>query len=193
LTQASLTLRGDLHAHEAAVVEANNRLQLTVANRFGNPTIGPAYVYDPTRVNEIGAQLNLPLPVFNSHRGEILQSQAGLARANLELRQTEVAIRQDVQAALARLEAVRSRVETYRTRLLPTLQKSLEGIQSLFLSGQPGVGVLRVIDVRRKLLRGRDGYLDALWELTQAQADLAAAVGEPALGVYPDCIPRTLP
>jgi hypothetical protein len=43
------------------------------------------------------------------------------------------------------------------------------------------VDVLRVIDVHRKLLRARDGYLDTLWELRQAQADLAAALGDPAL------------
>ena len=36
---------------------------------------------------------------------------------------------------------------------------------------------------RRKLLKMRDGYLDAQWEASQAQADLAAAVGDPALAV----------
>ena len=55
-------------------------------------------------------------------------------------------------------------------------------MEKLFQAGEPGVDVLRVIDVRRKLLQARDGYLDALWAVRQARADLAAAVGEPALG-----------
>jgi outer membrane protein TolC len=40
---------------------------------------------------------------------------------------------------------------------------------------------LKVMDVRRKLLQARGGYLDALYELRQARNDLAAAVGDPAL------------
>ena len=47
------------------------------------------------------------------------------------------------------------------------------------------VDVMRVSTVRRSLIRARDGYLDALFEVTQAQADLAAAVGDPALAVSP--------
>jgi outer membrane protein TolC len=193
LTQAALTLRGDLHAREAAVAEAKNLLRLTIANRYGNPTIGTAYVLDPTRVHEIGGQLNVPLPLFNTHKGEIRSRQAELARTNLEVRQTAVLIRQDVQAALARLETAQNQVEVYRTRVLPRLQSSLEVVQRLFKASQPGVDVLRVLDLQRKLLTGQAEYLGALWELSQAQADLAAAVGEPALGVYPNCLPHTFP
>src|SRR5262249_51221972 len=74
--QTALERRADLHAREAAVGEAAARLRLEVANRYGNPNIGPAYEYDPTRINLIGAQISLPLPAFNTRRGEILQRQA---------------------------------------------------------------------------------------------------------------------
>ena len=40
---------------------------------------------------------------------------------------------------------------------------------------------VRVLDVRRKLLRARDTYLDALFELSQARVDLAAAVADLSL------------
>jgi outer membrane protein TolC len=156
-------------------------LRLTVANRFGNPTLGPAYTLDNTSVSNVGAQLNFPLPVFNVHRGEIAQAQAQVGRAVLDLRNAEVVVRQDVRAALTRLTAARDRVEVYRSQLLPDLRNALEGIQRLFLSGEQGVDILRVIDVRRKLIRAQEGYLDAQWELSQAQADLAAAVGDPTL------------
>jgi hypothetical protein len=44
----------------------------------------------------------------------------------------------------------------------------------------------KVIDFRRRLLRTQDGYLDAMLAYTQALADLAQAVGDPAfaLGLY---------
>jgi cobalt-zinc-cadmium efflux system outer membrane protein len=179
LLAVALERRPDLHARQAAVAEAEARVRLAVADRFGNPNVGPAYEYDPTRVNLIGVQFTVPLPVFNTRRGEIYQREAEQARAALELRQTEMAIQQDLAAALGRLNAARRWVETYRNLVVPQAQKSLDAMQQLFVKGEPGVDVLRVVDLRRKLLKARDGYLDALWEVRQAQADVATAIGDP--------------
>jgi cobalt-zinc-cadmium efflux system outer membrane protein len=185
LTQEALQRRAELHARRLAVDEADARLRLEMANRHGNPTIGPDWEYSDTRTNHIGVQLGLPLPVFNRHRGEILQRQAEQARASLELRQTEVLIRQQVQAALDRLEEARKGVAVYRTRILPNLQSSLQELQRLYALAEPGADLPRVIDFRRRLLKAQDAYLDALLELRQAQADLAAAVGDPSLAMPP--------
>jgi cobalt-zinc-cadmium efflux system outer membrane protein len=187
-TDEALQRRPDLFARRAALAEAEAAVRLEVANRFGNPVVGPAFTYDPTRVAEIGGQLNLPIPVFNMHRGLIQQRQAQQAKAGLELRQTEVQIRQDVQAALNRLAAARAAADVYRTRVLPSFQSALEGIEKLFVQAEPGVDVLRIIDMRRKLIRARDSYLGTLWEVSQAQADLVAAVGDVTLTGLP-CAP----
>jgi outer membrane protein TolC len=184
--------RADLHARRLAVQEAESRLQLAVANRFGNPTTGLAFTYDNSRVAESGVQINFPLPTCNTHRGEIQRGQAERDRAVLDLRATEVQISQDVLAALARLRATQSWAETYRTQTLPNLQRYLDAVVRLYQSGDPKVDVLRVIDVQRKLLRARDSYLDALFEVHQALADLAAAVGEPAVTAGP-CSPPPPP
>jgi outer membrane protein TolC len=50
---------------------------------------------------------------------------------------------------------------------------------------QGGVPILSVIDIQRKLLKARDDYLAVLYELNQAQADLAAAVGDPSIAIMP--------
>jgi outer membrane protein TolC len=57
-------------------------------------------------------------------------------------------------------------------------------METLFRQG--GVDLLRVIDIHRTLLQARSGYLDALYELRQALADLAAAVADPALALEPE-------
>jgi outer membrane protein TolC len=188
LQQVALEARADLHARQAAVAEAEARLRLEQADRFGNPVMGPAYVYDPSGVHSFGAQFNVPLP-FNTRRGEILQRQAERDRAILDVRRTEVLVRQDVAAAIARLKDARAWVETYKKEVLPNLQKSLEGIEKLFAENDPGVDVVKVLDIRRKLLQARDGYLDAVWEVTQAREDLAAALGQPLLDVLPKTAP----
>jgi cobalt-zinc-cadmium efflux system outer membrane protein len=181
LTEEALDRRADLHARQMAISEADARLQLEIANRMGNPVIGPAYTYDPTRVNEIGGQLNIPLPLFNRRRGEIQQREAERALAALQLRQTEVAVRQDVQAALARLQYAQATAAAYGKQTIPNLQAALREMQNLFEHNQ--ADIVRLIDVRRKLLRGRDSYLDALLEVRLALADLAAAVGETSLSL----------
>lgn len=185
LTQIALENRADLWARRAAVDEADARLRLEMANRFGNPTLGPAYVWDPTGVQLIGGQVNVPLPLFNKRRGEILQRRAERERAILDVARTEVAIRQDVQAALNRLAEAQKWAAEYKNEVIPNLRRSLEEIDKLFAQNDPGVDVLRVINVRRSLLRAQDIYLDALWELNQARTDLAAALGEPAVAAAP--------
>jgi cobalt-zinc-cadmium efflux system outer membrane protein len=185
LLQTALEHRADLRARQLAVNEADARLRLERANRWGNPNLGPAMEYDPTRVTLIGVQITMPLPVFNTHRGEIEQREAERMKAELDLRQTEVAVRQDLRAALARLEQARAWVETYKARVLPTLENSLSDIRTLFDKGRPGADLLRVIDVQRKLLKARDTELDAIYEMRLALADLALAVGDPAVAVFP--------
>jgi cobalt-zinc-cadmium efflux system outer membrane protein len=186
LLQTALERRADLHAREAAVAEADARLRLEVANRYGNPNIGPAYEYDPTRINLIGAQITLPLPVFNTRRGEIMQRQAERARAALDCQQAELLVRHDVQAAMTRVEQAQTALIVYRTQVLRDARSGVSEIDILFRQGEPGVDVPRVIEFRRKLLKARDGYLDALLEMRQATADLAAAVGDPALALGAD-------
>jgi cobalt-zinc-cadmium efflux system outer membrane protein len=183
----ALERRADLHAREAAVAEADARLRLEAANRYGNPNIGPAYEYDPTRVNLIGAQISLPLPVFNTRRGEIQQREAERARAGLELRQVELLIRHDVQAGVTRLQEARTGIELYRTRVLRDAENGVAEIELLFKNGEPGVELPQVIEFHRKLLKARDGHLDALLELRQAVTDLAAAVGDPAIALGNGC------
>jgi cobalt-zinc-cadmium efflux system outer membrane protein len=178
LMDEALERRPDRRAREAAVSEADAKLRLEIANRYGNLNIGTAYEYDTSRVNLIGGQVLVPLPLFNTHRGEILQRQAERERATRELIQTEVQIQQDIHAAVARLQDARKTVKAFETEYLPSLRTNLEGIEKLLAAGDKDVTLLSVIDVRRKLLKARDLYLDALWELSQAEADLAAAVGD---------------
>jgi outer membrane protein TolC len=182
---AANELRPDRFARLAAVAEAEAEYQFQTADRFGNPQIGPVYEYDDARTRFIGAKVQFPLPLLNRKPGERLQAQARKAQAALMVRQIEVEISQDVSLATARLSEADKWAANYRQEILPTLKKSLADMEQLFEQGQAGVDVLRLLDVRRKLLRARDGYLDALLGYTTALADLAQAVGDPSLAMLP--------
>jgi cobalt-zinc-cadmium efflux system outer membrane protein len=193
LLQTALDRRADLRAKQAAVAEAQARLLLMVADRLGNPSIGPFYELNETRSNFIGANINFPLPVWNRRQGEIRQLEALRVKAQLDVRNVEVMVRQDVETAMARLGQARAGARIYETDVLPHLRAGLDNVQKLFLQGEPGVDTLRVIDVRRRFIKARDGYLDVIWNVSQIQADLALAVGDPAVAVAPYSAPETAP
>jgi outer membrane protein TolC len=182
LVEGALERRPDLNALRLAVQEAEARLRLEIANRFGNPSMGPGMEYNETRATFVGLWCVWPLPVLNTRRGEILQRRAERDRAVAAVQQSETQVRQDVQTALNRLADAQEWVNTFRTQTFPALREARDAIDRLFAQNAPGVDVARVMDIRRRMLRARDTYLDALFELSQARADLAAAVGDPALG-----------
>jgi outer membrane protein TolC len=185
LAQTALANRADLQSLSLAVAEADARVRLEVANRFGNPSLGPAYEYNETRVNFVGGVFSWALPVFNMRQGEILQRKAERERVLADRSRLEVQVRQDVAAALARLAEAQRWVDAYRTEALPALRQTVAGLDRLFAQGEPGLDLGRLVAARQRLLRARDVYLDALWELSQARADLAAAVGDPSLALPP--------
>jgi cobalt-zinc-cadmium efflux system outer membrane protein len=182
LSAAALENRPDLQALRLAVEEAEARVRLEVANRFGNPSIGPVMEYNETRAHFIGGYLVMPIPLLNTRRGEILQRQAERDRARLALRQAEIQVQEDMQAALTRLTDADTMVRTYRDETLKQLDETRVTLDKLFAAGEPGVDMSRVLDVRRRILRARGLYVDALFELSQAQADFAAALGDPLTG-----------
>jgi cobalt-zinc-cadmium efflux system outer membrane protein len=180
ITRAALENRPDLHALRLAIEEAQARLRLEVANRFGNVTLGPFFELNETKDRFVGGSLNFPLPVCNTRRGEILQREAERDRSSLALRQGEVQVQEDIQAALKRLADAEATVQNY-DQTLKDLDEMQATVDRLFAQADPGVGLFNVLDVRRRILRSRSLRVDALWELNQAIIDLAAAVGEPSV------------
>lgn len=181
--RAALERRPDLQSRRLMVAEAQARLRLQIADRYGNPSIGPAFEYDDSSSSFLGMWLFTPIPVLNTRKGEIMQAKATVARTIAEVHQFEVQSAQDVQAALMRLAEARKWADSYKADVLPSLRKADENMRKLLDQNEPGVDVLKVIGVQRNYLRAFDAYLDAQFEVSQARADLAAAVGDPAIAV----------
>jgi cobalt-zinc-cadmium efflux system outer membrane protein len=187
----AVQLRPDVRSRIAAIAEADAKLRLQIHDRFGNPSLGPAYEVNETRAVFVGAAVSFPIPVFNSKQGEIAQRRAELVRAQVDLQTTELRVAQDVQAALARFAEARKWADQYPAEVLPNLQKAQQQLAQLFGAADPGVDVLRVIGVQKNLLQAKDAYYDAQFEVSQASADLAAAVGDPVLALAPCAPPVT--
>ena len=141
--KAALDTRPDLRARKVAVEEAQARLHgFRFPDRFGNISFGPSYELDNTSVNYIGFALFSPVPVLNTHRGEIMQAQATVARSIADVKQIEIQSGQEVQTALYRLAKARKWADTYAcTRFYPDLRKATQDMEKLFAQNDPGVDV----------------------------------------------------
>ena len=127
---AAMVERPDLQARRLMVTEAQARLRLQIADRYGNPSVGPAFEYNETRDKFVGMWLFSPIPVLNTRRGEIMQAEATVSRTLAEVHQFETQAAQDVQAALVRLAEARKWVESYTSQVLPSLRKADEDMQN---------------------------------------------------------------
>jgi cobalt-zinc-cadmium efflux system outer membrane protein len=191
LTQVAFGARPDLNSRRLMVAEAEALLRLDIANRYGNPSAGPMFEYNETRVTFVGLAMYLPIPVLNTRNGEIMQRRAQLTRAAADVRQVELQAGLDVQAALARLAAAQKWADSYARDVLPSLRQAREEMDRLFSANE--VDVLKVIGVQQNYLQALGTYLDAQFEVSQATADLALAVGDHRIAMGIDPRPKPEP
>jgi outer membrane protein TolC len=185
LVSAAEERRPDLHALSMAVQEAAGRIQLEIANRLGNPSLGPAVEYNETSVTFVGLWAIWQIPILNTRKGDIMQRRAEHARAMQAFQSAQVTMRQDVWTALNRLHAAEKTVDLFRTQTIPELRTARADLDKLFASGQAGVTLGRIVGLRLRLLNAYNLYLDGLFELALSEADLAAAVGDPTVALLP--------
>ncbi len=190
LTQLALSQRADLLARRSAVCEAEALLRLVRANRYGNFTFGPYFEYDPTSTVYIGARIGTPLAILNTKKGEIHKAETDILKVRSEVEQLEIQASQEVQAALARwTDASRWRA-SYQTDVLPNLTKAKEEMEKQFAANDPTLDFGRLLAVQRTFIKANENLLDARYEVSQAQADLALSAAEPSLAIGPG---QTLP
>jgi cobalt-zinc-cadmium efflux system outer membrane protein len=185
LTQLALDQRPDLKARRAAISEADAAMRLVEANRYGNPSIGPYYEYDPTRISYVGARIGMPLPVLNTKRGEIIKAQTDVVKVRSEVQQLELQASLDVQAALNRLADAGKWASDYAGEVVPSLARAKEELETLFANKDANVSLANVLTVQRGYLKATETWLDARYEVSLAEADLALAVAEPTLALGP--------
>ncbi len=185
LTQLALNQRADLQARRSAMCEADAALRLVNANKFGNLSLGPYYELDPTRVSYVGGRISMPLAIFNRKQGEIHKAETDVAKIRAEVQQIELQASQDVQAALSRWTDATKWVSSYQTEVLPNLTKAKQDLEKQVAAKDPNADFARMVAVQRTFIKANENLLDAHYEASQAQADLALSVAEPALAIGP--------
>lgn len=176
--QMALQSRPEIHAARAQVQGAQAAINLAKGDRIPTPVVGPVYERDEQGTQFFGFVYITPLPVINNGTPLVRQREAEYRRACIALEQLQQRTVAQVTAALAHWnEANQLTKET--TGLTAKLRGHVESLERLFEAGQTNIATL--LQARQRLIQLENAELDAMWQATQAQADLLTALGAQTL------------
>ncbi len=178
LIQIALCSRPEIFAARAMTEGAHAAMRLANADRTPSPIIGPEYESDEVAVQYFGFVWIQPIPLLNNGTPLLRQREAEYRRALVALQQIEQRTVAQVKASLAKWRQSQTLVERTNS-LTDSLKKQVDSIERLFDAGQTDLN--KLYQARQRLIQLENARLDAIWQATQAQADLLTALGAPTL------------
>ena len=174
LIQTALASRPEIHAAAAQVASSRSAVCLARADRIPIPSVGPVYEKDESGVTYYGFAVSSPIPVLNAGGPLVRQREAEYRRDAVALEQTQQRVRAQVKATLVKWNQVQQFVARTQATIAP-IQAETTRMERLYKAGQ--TDLIRLLQVRQRLIQAENMQLDALWQATQAYADLLTALG----------------
>lgn len=113
-----------------------------------------------------GAQVTLPIPVWNQNQGGIVKAQGDLAAACRRLDMVELRLERDLAEQYQRYEASLARSTTIRQEILGRAEQTLTAARQAYAAGE--LNFLDFLTVQRTYFQANLEYLTALGELCQS-------------------------
>ncbi|MGA2965917.1 MAG: TolC family protein [Terriglobales bacterium] len=176
----ALDTRPDLKAAVEAVDKAQTDHKLAVANGSTDPTFGTWYSYNPAFNNiwgryTLGANVSIPLRVFDRNQGEKLRTQLDIAR-NERLRDAaEAQVLSDVDSGYATVASAVNLLQPYKAKYL---QQSVRVRDTIAFSYQHGgASLLDFLGAQGEYRAVQLAYVNLVGSYLTAAAQLNMAVG----------------
>ena len=167
--------RIDLQLAQLQITQTRRLLSLQKARIFGDVGLGGNYTRELDGVRSAGPLLVLQIPIFD-------QNQAGIARAEFQLRQaqknfeaTALTRKQEIQRLVGELKFHETHVNLFRDKMLVTQQKALSYVERFYATMQ--LNSIFLIEARRLILDTQRGYFQALRAYRQTESRLQLALG----------------
>lgn len=147
------------------------------------------------RRNQVVVGLSIPLPIFDSNRGNVAEALSREEKARDELAAAELQLGADVAQATERLRSARATAQTLQRDALPGAETAYKAATKGFELGK--FSFLEALDAQRTLFQVRAQYLLALADAHRAAGELDRLLGrqgdDVALAVPHATPPATLP
>ena len=180
LVRIALESHPEINAARAQASGSRAAVCLARAERIPIPSAGPVYEHDETGTTYYGMVLSTPVPVLNTGRTLVCQREMEHNRDLVALEQLRLRTMTRVKTCVVRWNQSTELVDRVVTST-NAIQSQTERMERLFTAGQ--TDLLKLLQVRQRLIEAENARLDMVWQATQAYADLLAALGAtPLLG-----------
>ncbi|MHB8970807.1 MAG: TolC family protein [Pirellulaceae bacterium] len=183
LIRIALAGHPDIQAAVAQASISHAAVDLARAERIPVTSVGPLYERGEDGTTFYGLAVDTQVPILNSGRRLAWQREAEHRRDLVAAEQTRLRITTAVRANLAKWRRTRELVaEVGETA--KAIEAQTQKMTRLYTAGQ--TDLLKLLQVRQRLIEAENANLDILWQATQAYADLLDATGAmPLLSAIP--------
>jgi outer membrane protein, heavy metal efflux system len=172
--RTALSSRPEIRAAQAQVAGSHHAVSLARADRIPIPSIGPVYEKDESNVSFYGVGLSSPVPILNTGTPLLRQRESEYHRDVVSLDQTKQKVIVQVKTAVVRCNEARRLLDKTNAITGP-LQEQAARMDRLYEAGQ--ADLVKLFQVRQRLIEAENTRLDAVWQMIQSYADLLAALG----------------
>ncbi|RQO60678.1 cobalt-zinc-cadmium resistance protein [Variovorax sp. KBW07] len=128
-----------------------------------------------SRRNQVVVGVSIPLPIFDTNRGNLAEALSREEKARDDLAAAELQLGADVAQATERLRSARATAETLQRDALPGAETAYKAATKGFELGK--FSFLEALDAQRTLFQVRAQYLVALADAYRASGDLDRLLG----------------
>ena len=132
-----LTTSPELSAAWAAVARGRFLLARAQAEAHPNVELNAGVQHDNSTSDDVvGAQIAIPIPIFNRNQGGIRQAAAELRTAQADVARIELRLHNQLASVFERYMNARRQVEKYQQETFPRIRESQELLQEQAVKGQ---------------------------------------------------------
>jgi cobalt-zinc-cadmium efflux system outer membrane protein len=166
----------------ARVQEAEQLWRLAWAERTPNVDVHftPFYAGEH-REPRFNLSIGAKLPLFNRNQGNIVATQAEVARFTAEVHQVELRLSERLIAAFQRYQLAHHQVEAYRKGILPRAREARKLIEFGYEKGDPKHNFTTVLQAQQVLFQAELDYVRLLGDLWRSLTELTGLVQDEQL------------
>lgn len=168
----------------AEMLRSNAAVSLERAKRMPDLTVSAGMkrvVTGGVPDNQAVVGIAIPIPLFDTNKGALLEATHKAARANADLDRERARLRLELTQSYANYEAAAQEAQRLKTDILPAARVALDAMSRGYELGK--FSFLDVLDAQRTLFQGQSQYVRALADAHAARADIGRLVGTPLASV----------
>ncbi|WP_343726480.1 TolC family protein [Burkholderia seminalis] len=168
----------------AEMLRSNAAVSLERARRIPDVTVSAGVKRVTTGGvpdNQAVVGVSIPIPLFNTNKGALLEATHRAERANADLDRERTRLRLALTQAYANFEAAEQEAQRLKSDILPAARVALDAMSRGYELGK--FSFLDVLDAQRTLFQGQSQYVRALADAHSARADIGRLVGTPLAAV----------